>query len=39
MTKKKAILSNDGGGIRGILPGVIVAYLEEQLKKQTNMNK
>lgn len=36
MTKKTTILSIDGGGIRGILPGVIVAYLEEQLQKRTN---
>lgn len=35
MTKKTTILSIDGGGIRGILPGVIVAYLEDQLKVRT----
>ncbi len=29
------ILSIDGGGIRGILPGVILAYLEEELQKKT----
>lgn len=33
--KKIRILSIDGGGIRGILPGVIVAYLEELLQKIT----
>ena len=32
MSKKKArILSIDGGGIRGILPGVVLTYIEEQL--------
>lgn len=35
MNKRISILSIDGGGIRGILPGVIVAYLEEQLQKRT----
>jgi len=34
--KKTTILSIDGGGIRGILPGVILAYLEEQLQKKSN---
>jgi patatin-like phospholipase/acyl hydrolase len=34
--KKVAILSIDGGGIRGILPGVILAYLERQLQEKTN---
>lgn len=32
MTKKVTILSIDGGGIRGILPGVILEYIEEQLR-------
>lgn len=32
MTKKITILSIDGGGIRGILPGVILSYIEEQLR-------
>ncbi|KAE7999594.1 hypothetical protein FH972_004002 [Carpinus fangiana] len=27
------VLSIDGGGVRGILPGVILAYLESQLQK------
>jgi len=34
--KKITILSIDGGGIRGILPGVILAYLEEELQKKSN---
>jgi uncharacterized protein len=34
MTKKACILSIDGGGIRGILPGVIISYIEEQLRKR-----
>lgn len=34
MTKKITILSIDGGGIRGILPGVILAYLEDQLRNK-----
>lgn len=33
--KKITILSIDGGGIRGILPGVILAYLEELLQEKT----
>lgn len=36
MTKKLTVLSIDGGGIRGILPGVIVAYIEEQLQIRSN---
>ncbi|MEX1193169.1 MAG: patatin-like phospholipase family protein [Brumimicrobium sp.] len=31
--KKIRILSIDGGGIRGILPGTILAYIEGELKK------
>lgn len=26
------VLSIDGGGVRGIIPGVILAYLESQLQ-------
>lgn len=33
--KKICILSIDGGGIRGILPGVILAYIENQLQEKT----
>jgi len=32
-TKKVRVLSIDGGGIRGILPGVILQRLEEKLQK------
>ncbi|TCO09758.1 patatin-like phospholipase family protein [Natronoflexus pectinivorans] len=32
--KKATILSIDGGGIRGILPGVVIAYIEQQLQKR-----
>lgn len=32
------ILSIDGGGIRGIIPGVILAYLEAQLQVQIHFN-
>ena len=32
MTKKITILSIDGGGIRGIIPGVILSYIEDQLR-------
>ncbi len=33
--KKIRILSLDGGGIRGILPGTILTYIEEQLQLKT----
>lgn len=33
--KKIRILSIDGGGIRGIMPGVILTYLEERLQQLT----
>lgn len=33
--KKVRILSLDGGGIRGILPGTILTYLEDQIIKLT----
>lgn len=33
--KKIRILALDGGGIRGILPGTILTYLEEQIRKET----
>jgi uncharacterized protein len=32
MAKKVTILSIDGGGIRGIIPGVILAYVEKRLR-------
>ncbi len=38
MTKKKIILSIDGGGIRGIIPGQILAHLERMLKEVKNDN-
>ena len=28
------VLSIDGGGVRGIIPGVILAYLESQIQVQ-----
>ena len=37
--KKVRILSIDGGGIRGILPGVILARLELKLQEKTNNNE
>ena len=33
--KKIRILSIDGGGMRGIIPGTVLVYLENQLIKQT----
>lgn len=33
MKKKIAILSIDGGGIRGIIPGVILNYIESELRR------
>ncbi|MDR6300653.1 patatin-like phospholipase family protein [Mesonia maritima] len=33
--KKIKILSIDGGGIRGIMPGTILTYIEEQLQEKT----
>lgn len=33
--KKIRILSIDGGGMRGIIPGTVLVYLENQLKEQT----
>lgn len=37
--KKVRILSMDGGGIRGILSGTILTYLEEQIKRKTGNRK
>ncbi len=34
MTKKFTILSIDGGGIRGIIPAIVLSELEIELKKQ-----
>lgn len=34
MKKKVTILSIDGGGIRGILPGVILTYVENRLREK-----
>jgi patatin-like phospholipase/acyl hydrolase len=36
--KKLNILAIDGGGIKGILPGVILAYIEKQIQAKTNSN-
>lgn len=36
--KKIRILSLDGGGIRGIIPGVILSYLEKQLQQKDQSN-
>ena len=36
--KKVRILSIDGGGIRGIIPGTILTYLEKQLQLKSNSN-
>lgn len=33
--KKIRILSIDGGGIRGILPGTILTYIEDQIREKT----
>ena len=38
MSKKIRVLSIDGGGIRGIIPGVIVSYLEKQLQKEKGVD-
>jgi patatin-like phospholipase/acyl hydrolase len=35
MAKKVTILSIDGGGIRGILPAVILAEVEKRLREKT----
>jgi patatin-like phospholipase/acyl hydrolase len=37
--KKVRILSIDGGGIRGILPGTILTYLEDQIRRKTKNDK
>lgn len=34
--RKVCILSIDGGGMRGIIPGRALAYLEEALQKKSN---
>tara|TARA_R110000765_G_scaffold420712_2_gene525963 strand:+ start:1505 stop:1636 length:132 start_codon:yes stop_codon:yes gene_type:complete len=34
--KKINILSLDGGGIRGIIPGVVLSYLEKRLQSLDN---
>ena len=35
MNKKVTILSIDGGGIRGIIPAMILDYIEKELRKKT----
>ena len=37
--KKIRILSVDGGGIRGVLPGTILAQLEKILQKRSNSER
>ncbi len=37
--KKIRILSLDGGGIRGVIPGVILGYIEQQLQQKDNSTK
>lgn len=37
--KKIRILSIDGGGIRGIIPGVILSYIEKQLQLKDKSNR
>lgn len=37
--KKIRILSLDGGGIRGIIPGVILSYLEKQLQLKSDSQR
>lgn len=37
--KKIRILSLDGGGIRGIIPGIILSYLEKQLQIKSGTNR
>lgn len=37
--KKICILSIDGGGIKGIIPGVILKYIEKQLQKDNKQQK
>ena len=37
--KKIRVLSVDGGGIRGIIPGTILAQLERFLQQQSNSNR
>lgn len=39
MTKKIRILSIDGGGIRGIIPGTIIAYIESEIRKREGGEK
>lgn len=34
--KKIRILTIDGGGIRGIIPAVILSYIEQELQRKTN---
>ncbi len=39
MAKKIRILSIDGGGIKGILPGTILQYIESEINKKEGANK
>jgi patatin-like phospholipase/acyl hydrolase len=37
--KKTCILSIDGGGIRGILPGTLLTYVEQKIREKTGDKK
>lgn len=39
MSKKVVILSIDGGGIRGIIPGVILEFIEQEIRRREGDKK